>query len=50
MGDVAAEMGGIGYGELEGTGMIICCADLRYGRNQRAWLTFIPYAYYINFE
>ena len=30
--------------------MVICCVDLRYGRNQRARLIIIPCAYYIDFE
>ena len=30
--------------------MVICCVDLRDGRNQRVWLIFIPCAYYIKFE
>ena len=41
MGAAAVATGGIGQEELEGPGMVICCVDLRYGRNQRAWLIFI---------
>ena len=50
MGSVAVESGGIGWEDLEGPDMVICCVYLIDGRNQRAWLIFIRCAYDISFE
>ena len=41
MGYAAEATGGIGWEELEGPGMVICCVDLRDGRNRRECLIFI---------